>query len=109
MSGSNKSNAMTIEGTLASLNAALNGMTYAPVSNFTGTVFLGLTYTDLGDGLIAAATVQITIIPGKNGGGSGPGPGAAAVGTDRRPPPAARLMAPPVEAARPWAANPEMG
>jgi Kelch motif len=70
-SGSNDSLSMTINGTLANLNAALAGLTFAPAKIGSGTVVLS--YTDLGTGMVGTATVNITIIKGgtKLGGGGG--------------------------------------
>jgi hypothetical protein len=47
--GSNGSAAMTIQGTLANLNAALNGLTYTPGGSFFGTDTLQITTGDLGN------------------------------------------------------------
>src|SRR6202034_2103056 len=58
-SGTNKSASMTINGTLANLNAALSGLTFTPTTIGTATVVLS--YTDVGDGLLASATITITV------------------------------------------------
>ena len=52
---------MTINGTLANLNAALNGLIYTPASNYTGSDTLTLNLTNSGDGLAASASVAITV------------------------------------------------
>ncbi len=82
--GINNSASMTINGTLANLNAALSGLTFMPAKIGTGTVVLS--YTDLGNGLLASATINITVSKGitKLGAGSpvSPPPSpAAALGT----------------------------
>ncbi len=61
-SGTNNSASMTINGTLANLNAALSGLTFTPAKIGTGTVVLS--YTDLGNGLLASATINITVSKG---------------------------------------------
>jgi hypothetical protein len=69
-SGTNNSASMTINGTLANLNAALSGLTFKPATIGTATVVLS--YTDVGDGLLASATITITVSKGitKFGAGS---------------------------------------
>jgi hypothetical protein len=69
-SGANKSSSMTIDGTLAALNAALSGLTFNPLNIGAATVVLS--YTDVGDGLLASATINITVAknPTKLGEGS---------------------------------------
>ncbi|HEV8067039.1 MAG TPA: hypothetical protein VGP76_04830, partial [Planctomycetaceae bacterium] len=69
-SGGNNSASMTINGTLANLNAALSGLTFTPLKIGSGTVVLS--YTDVGNGLMASATINITVTKGiiKFGGGS---------------------------------------
>ncbi|HEV8069000.1 MAG TPA: hypothetical protein VGP76_14785 [Planctomycetaceae bacterium] len=69
-SGINNSASMTIKGTLANLNTALSGLTFTPAKIGTATVVLS--YTDVGDGLMASATINITVGKGitKLGGGS---------------------------------------
>jgi hypothetical protein len=61
-SGTNNSASMTINGTLANLNAALSGLTFKPATVGTATVVLS--YTDIGDGLLASATITITVSKG---------------------------------------------
>jgi len=61
-SGMNNSASMTIDGTLANLNAALSGLTFKPATIGTATVVLS--YTDVGDGLLASATIAITVSKG---------------------------------------------
>jgi hypothetical protein len=60
--GANKSASMTINGTLANLNAALSGLKFTPAAIGTATVVLS--YTDLGNGLIGTATINITVLKG---------------------------------------------
>jgi hypothetical protein len=83
-SGGNNSASMTINGTLANLNAALSGLTFTPAKIGSGTVVLS--YTDIGDGLMATATINITVSKGvtKLGGGSpgnAPSPAVARAGS----------------------------
>jgi len=68
--GANNSTSMTIDGTLANLNAALSGLTFTPAKVGTATVVLS--YTDLGNGLMGTASITITVGKGitKLGGGS---------------------------------------
>jgi hypothetical protein len=61
VSGSNRSASMTISGTLANLNAALNGLTFTPTSRYTGSASIALKYTDAGDSLTGSASVAITV------------------------------------------------
>ncbi|MEO8032937.1 MAG: Ig-like domain-containing protein, partial [Acidobacteriota bacterium] len=65
-SGANGSATMTIQGTLAALNTAMNGLTYAPVANYNGADLLTVTANDLGNAgaggpQTASATVALTI------------------------------------------------
>jgi hypothetical protein len=52
---------MTVKGTLANLNAALNGLTYAPKTTFTGNDVLSVTIADSNDNLSGTTTVAITV------------------------------------------------
>jgi hypothetical protein len=61
-SGTNNSAGMTIDGTLANLNAALSGLTFTPAKIGNGTIVLS--YTDLGNGLIGTATINVTVLKG---------------------------------------------
>ncbi len=61
VSGANRSASMTISGTLANLNKALNGLTYTPTRNFTGSAAISLSYTDAGDGLTGTAGIALTV------------------------------------------------
>jgi hypothetical protein len=61
VTGSNKSAAMTLHGTLANLNAALKGLVFSPTTGFTGSAPLSVTLTDSGDNLKGSAAVAITV------------------------------------------------
>jgi hypothetical protein len=61
VSGANDSSSITVTGTLANLNAALNGLVYAPSSGFSGSDSLSLSVTDPGDSLSASQTVSISV------------------------------------------------
>jgi hypothetical protein len=60
-SGANRSASMTISGTLTNLNNALNGLTYTPTRNFTGSASISLSYTDAGDGLTGTGSIALTV------------------------------------------------
>jgi hypothetical protein len=60
-SGSNNSSSMTINGTLANLNAALNGLVYTPNAGFTGSDTLAITVNDVGDNATATGSVALTV------------------------------------------------
>jgi hypothetical protein len=64
VSGANRSASMTISGTLTSLNAALNGLTFTPTSRYTGSASIALKYTDAGDSLTGSATIALTVSRG---------------------------------------------
>lgn len=66
LSGANGSSSMTIQGTLANLNAALNGLVYAPATGYTGSDTLSATINDAGDTLSGSASVAITVAPKKS-------------------------------------------
>jgi hypothetical protein len=53
---------MTINGTLAALNAALNGLIFSPA--LIGNATIVLSYADVGDGQMASATIDITVTKG---------------------------------------------
>jgi large repetitive protein len=59
--GKNKSASFTVTGTLASLNAALSGLTYTPTTAYWGADSLAITVQDAGDGLSASKNVGITV------------------------------------------------
>jgi hypothetical protein len=60
-SGANKSASMTVTGTVANLNAALNGITYKPTTGYSGSDSLAISVTDPGDGLSASTKVALTV------------------------------------------------
>jgi RHS repeat-associated protein len=57
----NGSARFTVTGTLANLNAALNGLVYTPTAGYTGSDSLSLSVKDSGDGLTGSASVAITV------------------------------------------------
>jgi hypothetical protein len=59
--GANGSSSMTVSGTLANLNAALNRLVYTPTSGYSGSDSLHLSLTDPGDSLAGSATVVVTV------------------------------------------------
>jgi hypothetical protein len=61
VSGSNKSASMTVSGTLANLNAALNGLTFTPTSRYVGAASITISIKDAGDGLTGSATIAVTV------------------------------------------------
>jgi uncharacterized membrane protein len=60
--GSNASASMTVKGTLANLNAALNGLEFTPTIGYSGSASLAIKVTDSGDNLTGSATVAITVV-----------------------------------------------
>jgi len=60
-SGSNDSASMTVKGTLANLNADLNGLKFTPTTGYFGSASLTVSYKDLGNSQTAPATVAITV------------------------------------------------
>ena len=60
--GSNGSASFTVKGSVSSLNAALNGITYQPTNLYTGSDALGMLLTDLGNGKTASTSVALTIV-----------------------------------------------
>ena len=63
ITGSNRSSSLTIKGTLANLNAALNGLTFTPISGYSGSAVLDVSYKDLLANQTASATVAISVDP----------------------------------------------
>jgi hypothetical protein len=51
VTGTNRSASMTVQGSLASINAALNGLTFTPPLGFQGSGSIRILYKDLGDNL----------------------------------------------------------
>jgi hypothetical protein len=68
ISGKNRSASMTIGGTLANLNKALDNLIYTPTENFTGSASIGVSYTDEVDNLTASATITLTVTARSRGG-----------------------------------------
>jgi hypothetical protein len=64
ISGTNKSSSMTISGTFSSLNNALRNLTFTPEGGYTGSAAITLTYTDVGNGLGASASIAVTVTGG---------------------------------------------
>ncbi len=60
-SGSNGSSSMTISGTLANINAALNGLVYSPKVNYSGSDSLQISIKDALTGLSGSAKVAISV------------------------------------------------
>jgi PKD repeat protein len=52
---------MTVTGTLANLNAALNGLKFTPTGSYCGSASLVVTVKNSGDGLSGSASVAITV------------------------------------------------
>ena len=75
-SGANNSAAMTISGTLANLNNALKNLTFTPTTGYSGAASISLSYTDVGNGLTASATIAVTV---------GSGAAASAGGANTNP------------------------
>ncbi|HEV3299038.1 MAG TPA: S53 family peptidase [Planctomycetaceae bacterium] len=62
ISGANGSASVTVKGTLASLNATLNGLVFTPTSGYAGTAAaLFFSITDLGDGLVGTAAIGVSV------------------------------------------------
>ncbi len=59
----NGSATVTISGTLANLNAAIDGLVYTPNTGYSGSAPLNISLTDPGDSLTGSATVAITVNP----------------------------------------------
>jgi large repetitive protein len=56
------SSSITIKGTLANLNAVLNGLRFTPMVGYSGSASLAISYKDLGDSRTASATVAMTVV-----------------------------------------------
>jgi hypothetical protein len=52
---------MTISGTLASLNAWLNGLRFTPTTGFNGSGTISIKYTDAKNGLSVSTNIAVTI------------------------------------------------
>jgi len=62
--GANGSSSVTVKGSVSSLDAALNGLTYKPTSGYSGTDSLSISVNDPGDGLSASGSVALTVKAG---------------------------------------------
>jgi len=80
-SGANGSSSITVQGTLANLNAALNGLVYAPATSYTGSDTLAVTVRNASDGLSGSASVAITVAMKKIVGGTMMAPAVAPTDT----------------------------
>jgi hypothetical protein len=60
-SGTNGSSSMTVKGTLANLNTALNGLVYAPTQFYTGNDALTVSIADSNDNLSGSTSVAISV------------------------------------------------
>jgi hypothetical protein len=63
ISGANGSASMTLKGTLANLNAALNGLKFTPTTNYFGSATLSASYKNLGNNQTVSVTVALTVNP----------------------------------------------
>lgn len=61
-SGSNGSSSITVQGTLANLNAALNGLKFTPTTGFAGAASVSATYEDLGIAQTTTATTAVGVV-----------------------------------------------
>ena len=61
-SSSAASPTIAIKGTLANLNAALNGLKFTPTPGYAGPASLAISYKDLGNSQTASASVAITVV-----------------------------------------------
>ncbi|HET6325081.1 MAG TPA: S53 family peptidase [Planctomycetaceae bacterium] len=61
VTGANNSASVTVTGTIARLNAALNGLVFTPTSGYAGAASIGLSIKDLGDQLTGSATINIAV------------------------------------------------
>jgi len=61
LAGGNGTSSMTINGTLANLNAALNGLLYTPRSGFVGTDTLSISVKDSNDNGTGSASVSLVV------------------------------------------------
>ncbi len=61
VTGANNSASVTVTGTVAKLNAALNGLVFTPTSGYAGAASIGLSIKDLADQLTGSATVNIAV------------------------------------------------
>jgi hypothetical protein len=59
--GTNSSGSFTVAGTLANLNAALNGLIYRPTGGYSGSDSISIAISDSGDSESASTSVALTI------------------------------------------------
>ncbi|HET6328654.1 MAG TPA: hypothetical protein VFG04_28480, partial [Planctomycetaceae bacterium] len=60
LAGANGTATVTVKGTVANLNAALNGLVYQPTTNYTGSDTLSVSIVDSHDGLSGSGSVALT-------------------------------------------------
>jgi hypothetical protein len=61
VSGANKSASMTVSGTVAHLNAALNGLIFTPAAGYVGAASLAMSIEDMGNGLSGPGSIGLTV------------------------------------------------
>jgi hypothetical protein len=61
-SGSNGSSSITVQGTLANLNAALSGLKFTPTTGFAGAASVRATYKNLGIEQTTVATTAVSVV-----------------------------------------------
>jgi PKD domain len=62
VSGSNGSSSITVQGTLANLNAALSGLKFTPATGYSGAASVSVTYEDLGIDQTTLATTAVSVV-----------------------------------------------
>ena len=62
VSGSNGSSSITVQGTLANLNAALSGLKFTPTTGYAGAASVSTTYEDLGIVQTTTATTAVSVV-----------------------------------------------
>ena len=68
VSGANGTNAMSVQGNLPDLNAALNGLSFAPAPNYNGGATIWVSANDLGNSgaggaLTSSAVIDVAVLP----------------------------------------------
>ncbi len=61
ISGANNSPSMTVNGTLANLNGALNGLKYSPNTDYVGTDTMQLSVVDANNGTSSTVAIPVTV------------------------------------------------
>jgi hypothetical protein len=89
---------ITLDGTVAAINAALDGLTFTPTSPYAETASIEVTANDLGNSGIGGAQIVNVLIPIRISGLTAPPP---IVGTGRPPPVVGEPAPPPVPAPPP--------